>query len=123
MVTRARGTVKNLGGTNTILYKGYVGTVEYDDEAGIFHGEVIGLRDVITFQGESVQELRQALKDSVDEYLDYCVEIGRNPEKPFKGELLLRVDPDTHKKIFIKAKSEGKSINRWISEAVERELV
>jgi predicted HicB family RNase H-like nuclease len=59
-------------------YKGYIGIVEFDDEAGIFHGEVINLRDVITFQGESVQELRQAFQDSVDDYLAFCAE--RNEE-------------------------------------------
>ncbi len=58
-------------------YKGYNGQVTYDEEAKLFHGEVVGLRDVITFQGTSVVELEQAFKDSVDEYLDFCKELGR----------------------------------------------
>ena len=53
-------------------YKGYIGKVEFDDDAGIFHGEVINVRDVITFQGESVQEIRQAFQDSVEDYLAFC---------------------------------------------------
>jgi predicted HicB family RNase H-like nuclease len=69
-------------------YKGYQGHVDYDDKAKLFHGEVVGLRDVITFQGTSVDELEQAFKDSVDEYLDFCKELGRAPEKPFSGKLL-----------------------------------
>ena len=55
-------------------YKGYTGHIEFDDEAGIFHGEVWGLRDVVTFQGRSVDELSQAFKDSVDDYLEFYEE-------------------------------------------------
>ncbi|MEE9368903.1 MAG: type II toxin-antitoxin system HicB family antitoxin [Pontiella sp.] len=55
-------------------YKGYIGKVEFDDDANIFHGEIINLRDVVTFQGESVTELREAFKDSVDDYLEFCAE-------------------------------------------------
>ena len=63
-------------------YKGYIATVEFDDEAGIFHGEVALARDVITFQGTSVDELRQAFRDSIDGYLEWCVERGEAAEKP-----------------------------------------
>jgi predicted HicB family RNase H-like nuclease len=70
-------------------YKGYQGQVTFDEDAKIFHGEVVGLRDVVTFQGTSIDELKQALKDSVDEYLDFCKELGRAPEKPLSRNLLL----------------------------------
>jgi predicted HicB family RNase H-like nuclease len=60
-------------------YKGHQGQVTYDEDAKLFHGEIIGLRDVVTFQGTSVDELKQAFKDSVDEYLDFCKELGRTP--------------------------------------------
>ena len=63
-------------------YKGYNGAVEFDDEAGIFHGEVVLARDVITFQGTSVDELRQAFRDSIDGYLEWCLERGEEAEKP-----------------------------------------
>ena len=62
-------------------YKGYIGHVEYDDEAKLFHGDVVGLRDIITFQGKSVDELEQAFKDSVEDYLEWCKERGLEPEK------------------------------------------
>lgn len=113
---------KSSNAANTLEYKGYLGVIEYDDEAGIFHGEVINLRDVITFQGACVAELRSALQDSVEDYLAFCAERGEPPEKPFSGNLPLRIDPDLHRKIYVKARQEGKSINRWISEALEREL-
>ena len=64
-------------------YKGYEAVIEFDDEAELFHGEVINLRDVITFQGASVTELKDALKDSVEDYLAFCKERGEEPEKPF----------------------------------------
>jgi predicted HicB family RNase H-like nuclease len=113
---------KSSSGGNTLEYKGYLGVVEYDDEAGIFHGEVINLRDVITFQGTCVDELREALKDSVEDYLAFCAEGGEEAEKPFSGNLPLRIDPALHRQIYSKARQEGKSMNRWISDALEREL-
>ncbi len=74
-------------------YKGYVGHVEYDDEAEIFHGEIINTRDVITFQGKSVDELQTAFVDSIEDYLKFCVERGEKPEKPFSGKFVLRTTP------------------------------
>jgi predicted HicB family RNase H-like nuclease len=109
-------------GPNTLSYKGYIGTIEFDDDAGIFHGEVINLRDVITFQGTCVEELRQALKESVEEYLDFCAEVGKDPEKPFSGNLPLRINPELHRKIYVEAKKSGKSVNGWITEMIEKEL-
>ena len=75
-------------------YKGYIGKVEVDDEAGILHGEVINLRDVITFEGETVDELRLAFKESIDDYLEFCVERGEEPEKPFSGKFIVRLAPE-----------------------------
>lgn len=66
-----------------MAYKGYTGKFEYDPEADIFHGEVLHLSDVITFQGRSIDELKQALADSVEDYLDFCAEEGGSPRKPF----------------------------------------
>lgn len=100
-------------------YKGYIGKVEYDDEAGIFHGEVINLRDVITFQGDSVEELRHAFRDSVDDYLEFCEERGEEPDKPFSGKFIVRIAPELHRKIYTQAKISDKSINSWVSEVLE----
>ena len=98
-------------------YKGYFAKVEFDD-AEVFHGEVINLRDVITFEGESVEELRQAFHDSVDDYLEFCAERGEDPEKPYSGRFVVRVEPELHKKIVIRAKQEGKSLNAWVQHAL-----
>ena len=64
-------------------YKGYTGYFNYDEEADIFHGEVLGIRDVVTFQGRSVDELKAALRDSIDDYLEMCEKHGKEPDKPF----------------------------------------
>ena len=71
-------------------YKGYTGLVEFDGEAGLFHGEVVDTRDVITFQGTAVEELEQAFRDSIDDYVDFCSERGEEPDKPFSGRLMVR---------------------------------
>ena len=92
-------------------YKGYVGKVEYDEDAQVFSGMVINTRDIITFQGESVGELKKAFEDSVDDYLQWCKEDGVSPEKPYSGRLNLRLSPETHKKAAINAKKKGISLN------------
>lgn len=103
-------------------YKGYIGKVEFDDEAGIFHGEVINLRDVITFQGESVQALRQAFRDSVEDYLAFCAERNEEPEKPFSGTFTVRVAPELHRAIAVQSKLAHQSLNSWVSEALAQRL-
>lgn len=101
-------------------YKGYFARVEFDDEANIFHGEVINLRDVITFEGESVDELRKAFTDSVEDYLEFCAERGEDPEKPYSGKFLVRVGPELHKTLVIQAHRNGMSLNTWVSDALNQ---
>jgi predicted HicB family RNase H-like nuclease len=97
-------------------YKGYLGRVEYDDEAGVFHGEVINLRDVVTFQGETVQELRQAFQESVDDYLAFCNERNEEPERPYSGTFTVRVPPELHRDAALQARLRNKSLNSWVAE-------
>lgn len=101
-------------------YKGYIGQVEFDDVANILHGEVINTKDVITFQGESVKKIRKAFKDSVNDYLEFCDERGESPDKPFSGKFVLRLNPELHQRLFIAAKREGKSLNSWIADSLEK---
>ena len=100
-------------------YKGYTSKVEFDSEADIFHGEVIGLRDVITFQGRTVDEVKVAFRESVDDYLAFCAKRGEEPEKPFTGKFVLRLPPDLHRKVYIAAKESGASLNSWILQTLE----
>ena len=75
-------------------YKGYFAKVEVDEGAGLLHGEVINVRDVITFEGTTVQELKKAFHDSVDDYLEFCATRGEDPEKPFSGKFVVRIPPE-----------------------------
>jgi predicted HicB family RNase H-like nuclease len=98
-----------------ITHKGYKGSVRFDDEGEIFHGEVMGLRDVVTFQGRTVDELKIAFQDSIDDYLEFCASRGEAPDKPFSGRFLLRVEPSLHRRLVELSGEEGESLNNWIT--------
>jgi predicted HicB family RNase H-like nuclease len=99
-------------------YKGYIGKVEMDDEADILHGEIINIRDVITFEGTSVEEIQKAFRESVDDYLDFCAQRGEAPEKPFSGKFVVRLPADLHRKAYIQAKLADKSLNGWVTDVL-----
>jgi len=101
-------------------YKGYTGHVEFDDDADIFHGEVLDTRDVITFEGETVETIKTAFQESIDDYLDFCATRGENPDKPFSGELYIKMKPELHHKIFINASKSGKNFDEWVVEILEK---
>ena len=101
-------------------YKGYFAKVEFDDKANAFYGEIINLRDVITFEGETVESLRKAFNDSVEDYLAFCSERGEAPEKPYSGKFLVRIEPELHKTLVIQAHKNGKSLNTWIHDALDK---
>jgi len=101
-------------------YKGYLSRIEFDDEANIFHGEVINIRDVITFQGKSVDELRKAFEDSVEDYLAFCAERGEEPDKPFSGRFTVRLSPEQHRKVVLAAEKAGRDIEMWVEETLTK---
>ncbi|MBN1590195.1 MAG: type II toxin-antitoxin system HicB family antitoxin [Pirellulales bacterium] len=105
-----------------IEYKGYLGKVEFDDEADLFHGEVIGIRDVVTFQGRSVDELRAAFRESVDDYLEFCRQRGEQPDKPCSGRFVVRLSAELHRKLTLLAAATGRSLNACIAECLDREV-
>ena len=100
-------------------YKGYIGKVEFDEEAGMIHGEVINTRDVITFQGDSVAEVKQAFHESVDDYLEFCKSRGESPDKPFSGQFVTRIPPELHRQVNVAALLSGKSLNAWVVEQLQ----
>lgn len=99
-------------------YKDYEAAVKFDEEAEIFYGEVINTRDVITFQGSSVEELKKAFEDSVEDYLEFCRERDEEPDKPFTGKFVLQISPELHHRLYKKAKLNGKSLNSLIEESL-----
>jgi len=103
-------------------YRGYLGTVEYDAEAKIFHGDVINTRDVITFQGTTVDEIERAFKESVDDYIVWCESEGVEPEKPYSGRFNVRLPPQLHRQVAILAKKRQMSLNSFIEKALTDEV-
>jgi predicted HicB family RNase H-like nuclease len=108
---------------NVLKYKGYTGTVIFDADDRIFHGRIMGLTDIITFEGASVSKLEKDFRSAVEEYLQTCQEIGRVPEKPFSGRFMLRVPSELHCAIALAAKKDRKSINAWIVEICEQKAL
>lgn len=104
--------------TGQMRYGGYTGVIEVDTEAGILFGRVIGLRDVITFQGRTVEEARQSFKDSVDFYLESCAADGDEPEKPYSGTIIVRTRPDVHRALAHEAEIRGESLNKLAEQAL-----
>ena len=102
-----------------LSYKGYQGRFEYDPDADIFHGDVLHINDVVTFQGRSIDELKAALAESVEVYLEYCERKGRSPEKPFSGTFNVRLTPEIHQQIAMRAAEAGVSLNKWVAKILE----
>jgi predicted HicB family RNase H-like nuclease len=100
-------------------YKGYRASVTFDDDAMLFHGEVTGIRDVITFQARDAEGLIRAFHESVDDYLAFCAEDDVPPEKPFSGTLSLRATPELHRRMADAAAQRALSLNQWIVSALE----
>ena len=101
-------------------YKGYIGHAEYDGSSRTFHGEVLETRDVITFQGTTVEEVESASRESIDDYLELCERRGESPDKPFSGRLMLRLPSELHGQLFVHSKREGKSLNQSSAERFSR---
>ena len=104
---------------NTMTYKGYTARVEYDERDNIFVGRILGIRNMISFHGETVTELRSEFEFAVKDYLMDCKQQGIHPEKPASGKLLLRVPPEVHGRALIAAQAAGKSLNQWATEALQ----
>lgn len=103
-------------------YKGYIGIVEYDSDAKLFHGDIVNTRDVVTFQGTTVNEIEKAFRESIDDYISWCKEEGVEPEKPYSGKFNVRLSPELHREIAITSKKMNVSINSFVEKALKDEL-
>jgi len=107
---------------NYIEYKGYRGIIDYSDQDSVLYGRIMGIDDLVTFEGTSVEEIKSAFFNAVDEYLETCNELGKNPEKEFKGVFNVRLSEKVHKLAAIKAQSEKISLNKLVDKALRTEL-
>ena len=105
---------------NTMTYKGFTARVDFDDAEGIFSGRLLGISDVVGFHADNVPELRAAFEDAVDDYVETCARIGKQPEKPASGKLMLRIPPDVHRAALVAAESAGTSLNQWAAKVLRQ---
>ena len=104
--------------TNVMNYNGYSARIEFDSEDEIFFGRIAGINDVVGFHSDTVTGLKEAFRQAVDDYLETCATVGRQPQKPYSGKMMFRVSPDVHRRAAIAAELSGKSLNQWAEEAL-----
>ena len=106
---------------NSMLeYKGFHASVEYDAEDNIFVGEVFGITDSLNFHGTSVTELKEMFEQCIDNYLELCEKIGKNPDKEFKGTFNIRIPPEMHKKAALEAAKQKITLNQYVMRAINQ---
>ncbi len=103
---------------NTMTYKGQTARIDFDDADGIIIGRLVGISDVVGFHADNVRKLRAAFEEAVDDYLETCAKIGKVPQKPASGKLMLRVPPEVHRAALIAAESAGTSLNQWATKVL-----
>lgn len=108
--------------SNYIHYRDYTGSIDFSEEDGVFHGKVIGIKSLISFEGDSAQTLTEDFHSAIDEYLKYCEENGKQPEKPFKGSFNVRIQPELHRKAALAASARGVSLNAFVEDAIRHNV-
>ena len=106
--------------TNVMRYKGYSARIEYDDDDRIFTGQLAGIRDGVGFHAETVEGLREAFQEAVDDYVETCIKIGKAPQRSFSGQMMFRVSPEVHRRAAVAAELAGKSLNQWAQEVLDQ---
>lgn len=106
--------------SSMLEYKGYHATVEYNAEEEIFVGEVFGISDSLNFHGTSVEELKEMFHQSIDNYLELCKQIGKKPEKEFRGSFNVRISPELHRKAALEAERQKITLNQYVLRAIEK---
>ncbi|HLV43842.1 MAG TPA: type II toxin-antitoxin system HicB family antitoxin [Aggregatilineales bacterium] len=108
--------------TSMLEHKGYIGSIEYNDEDEVFHGRLEFIRDLVTYEGTDARSLKQAFQEAIDDYLELCAEEGREPDVPLKGSFNVRPGRDLHRRAMIFARRKGVNLNTVVSEALRRYL-
>jgi len=101
-------------------YRGYAAAVAFDHDRELFTGYVVDLRDQLYFEGHSVKDLIGAFHASVDDYLAFCAEQGREPDRPYSGRILVRTTPDVHRAVATAAARDGTSMNEWVERVLSK---
>ena len=107
---------------NVLTYKGFIGSVQFSADDNVFFGKLEGINDLVTFEGETVQELKEAFCYMVDEHIKDCKATNIPAEKSYKGSFNIRLTPDLHRKAAISAKMNGITLNTFVKESIEMRL-
>lgn len=107
---------------NMLKYKDFLGSVEYSADDECFFGKIIGIADLITFEGDSVKTLKEAFIEAADDYLAVCEQMGKDPRKSYKGSFNIRISPELHKEAAIMANMRGVSLNSLVEKAIYEEI-
>lgn len=108
---------------NTIEYNGYIGSIEYSAEDKCFFGKVEMIDDLVTFEASHAEELEINFQNAVDEYIETCKYLDREPQKVYKGVFNVRIDPELHKKLYQEALKAGMSLNAFVQKILKKEIV
>ena len=104
-------------------YKGYFGSCEIDPEDDILYGKVEFIKDLVSYEGHTAKSIKESFIEAVDDYLDMCKSQGKEPDKPFKGSLNIRIGEEIHKALSLKSISSNKSVNAIIKEALRKQFL
>ena len=108
---------------NTVEYSGYIGSIEYSPEDKCFFGKLEMIDDLVTFEATTAEDLETNFHNAVDEYIQTCRELGREPQKTYKGVFNVRIDPRLHKRIYEEALKAGMSLNAFIQQTLSKEVL
>lgn len=104
--------------SGTMNYNGYSTRINYDDQDEILFGQIAGIRDGVGFHANSVEDLKAAFHEAVDDYVETCAKIGKDPLRPYSGKVMFRIDPETHRRAALAAELAGVSLNQWAEEVI-----
>ena len=107
---------------NTIEYKGYIGSVEFSEEDNLFFGKVMGIRSLISYEGENSTDLITDFHNAIEDYLEACKAEGREPEKAYKGSFNIRISPELHRQLVVCATSQQMSLNSFVENALRKSV-
>lgn len=107
---------------DTLHYRDFIGSVHFSEEDGVFYGKIEGINDLVSFEGQTVEEIRQSFREAVDDYADLCERHGKPTHKSYKGSFNVRVSPELHRLAAQKANQKGVSLNQLVQEAIEKEV-
>ena len=114
--------MNNKKNENYLHYKNYTGSVYFSEQDAVFHGKVIGIKSLISFEGDSVSAITNDFHQAVDEYLKFCAVKGKEPEKPFKGSFNIRISAELHRKLALTASARGISLNALVEDAIRQSV-